>query len=690
MYCKFNIVSGEGGPQISCHSASLSGPCPLFFCSALAIFRASTVSRRLSIVFFCVRGRRSAPSLCLRAKTLERLALLSPHTCATWGLETPAFAQTCETCETWPELVLKLVGICVKLVKLVKLGRKITLTYFSAKFHEFHEFHANTNKFQDELFPSFTSFTCLGCFGRQTQPCCNCSPQTSRVDCPSFFGVRGRRSAPSLCLRAKTLERLALLSPHTCATWGLETPAFAQTCETCETWPELVLKLVGICVKLVKLVKLGRKITLTYFSSKFHEFHKFHANTNKFQDELFPSFTSFTCLGCFGRQTQPCCNCSPQTSRVDCPSFFCVRGRRSAPSLCLRAKTLERLALLSPHTCATWGLETPAFAQTCETCETWPELVLKLVGICVKLVKLVKLGRKITLTYFSFKFHEFHEFHANTNKFQDELFPSFTSFTCLGCFGRQTQPCCNCSPQTSRVDCPSFFCVRGRRSAPSLCLRAKTLERLALLSPHTCATWGLETPAFAQTCETCETWPELVLKLVGICVKLVKLVKLGRKITLTYFSSKFHEFHEFHANTNKFQDELFPSFTSFTCLGCFGRQTQPCCNCSPQTSRVDCPSFFCVRGRRSAPSLCLRAKTLERLALLSPYTCATWGLETPAFAQTCETCETWPELVLKLVGICVKLVKLVKLGRKITLTYFSSKFHEIHEFHANTLGQNSC
>ena len=39
------------GPQISCHSASLSGPCPLFFCSALAIFRASTVSRRLSIVF---------------------------------------------------------------------------------------------------------------------------------------------------------------------------------------------------------------------------------------------------------------------------------------------------------------------------------------------------------------------------------------------------------------------------------------------------------------------------------------------------------------------------------------------------------------------------------------------------------------------------------------------------------------
>ena len=32
------------GPQISCHSSSLSGPCPLVFCSALAIFRASTVA----------------------------------------------------------------------------------------------------------------------------------------------------------------------------------------------------------------------------------------------------------------------------------------------------------------------------------------------------------------------------------------------------------------------------------------------------------------------------------------------------------------------------------------------------------------------------------------------------------------------------------------------------------------------
>ena len=150
---------------------------------------------------------------------------------------------------------------------------------------------------------------------------------------------------------------------------------------------------------------------------------------------------------------------------------------------------------------------------------------------------------------------------------------------------------CNIGLQPSRVDCPSFFasapvaphrlfvCMRRLWrdlpcSAHTRVQLAKTLERLALLSPHTCTTCkGLETPAFAQTCETCETWPELVLKLVGICVKLVKLVKLGRKISLTYFSSKFHEFHEFHANTNKFQDELWPSFTSFTCLGCFGRQT---------------------------------------------------------------------------------------------------------------------
>ena len=131
--------------------------------------------------------------------------------------------------------------------------------------------------------------------------------QPSRVDRPLCLGPR-RRSAPFVCLRAKILERLAWdLSPHTRTTCkGLETPAFAQTCETCETWPELVLKLVGICVKLVKLVKLGRKISKVYFSSKFHEFHEFHANTNEFQDELWPSFTSFTCRGCFGRQTQPC------------------------------------------------------------------------------------------------------------------------------------------------------------------------------------------------------------------------------------------------------------------------------------------------------------------------------------------------------------------------------------------------
>ena len=77
----------------------------------------------------------------------------------------------------------------------------------------------------------------------------------------------------------------------------------------------------------------------------------------------------------------------------------------------------------------------------------------------------------------------------------------------------------------------------------------------------------------------CETWPELVLKLVGICVKLVKLVKLGRKISKGYVSSQFHEFHEFHANTNEFQHEFWPSFTSFACL-CEGRRLQTLAGCA--------------------------------------------------------------------------------------------------------------
>ena len=86
----------------------------------------------------------------------------------------------------------------------------------------------------------------------------------------------------------------------------------------------------------------------------------------------------------------------------------------------------------------------------------------------------------------------------------------------------------------------------------------------------------------AYTRETCKTWPELILKLVGICVKLVKLVKLGRKISKGLFSSKFHEFHEFHefhANTNEFQDEFWPSFTSFACL-CEGSRLQTLAGCA--------------------------------------------------------------------------------------------------------------
>ena len=39
-----------GGPQISCRSASFSGPRPLFVCSALAVFRASTVHHGESLV----------------------------------------------------------------------------------------------------------------------------------------------------------------------------------------------------------------------------------------------------------------------------------------------------------------------------------------------------------------------------------------------------------------------------------------------------------------------------------------------------------------------------------------------------------------------------------------------------------------------------------------------------------------
>ena len=50
-------------------------------------------------------------------------------------------------------------------------------------------------------------------------------------------------------------------------------------------------------MKLVKLAKLGRKLSKGFSSSKFHEFH---ANTSEFQDEFWPSFTSFTCLCCFG------------------------------------------------------------------------------------------------------------------------------------------------------------------------------------------------------------------------------------------------------------------------------------------------------------------------------------------------------------------------------------------------------
>ena len=112
-------------------------------------------------------------------------------------------------------------------------------------------------------------------------------------------------------------------------------------------------------------------------------------------------------------------------------------------------------------------------------------------------------------------------------------------------------------------------------------------------------------PKAASTCETCETWPELVLKLVGICVKLVKLVKLEEKQVRDYFSSKFHEFHELHANTNEFQDELWPSFTSCPCLREGRRlQTLAGCTCAGLRSKV-----FARRQRDGSER---RARTKKR------------------------------------------------------------------------------
>ena len=78
------------GPQISCHSSSLSGPCPLAFCSALAIFRASTVSRRPSVVFG------PAPSLrtvCLSAREDFGETCLGPQPTHAYNLQ--GFGDAC-------------------------------------------------------------------------------------------------------------------------------------------------------------------------------------------------------------------------------------------------------------------------------------------------------------------------------------------------------------------------------------------------------------------------------------------------------------------------------------------------------------------------------------------------------------------------------------------------------------------
>ena len=83
-------------------------------------------------------------------------------------------------------------------------------------------------------------------------------------------------------------------------------------------------------------------------------------------------------------------------------------------------------------------------------------------------------------------------------------------------------------------------------------------------------------PKAASTCETCETWPELVLKLV--C------------------SSKFHEFHELHANTNEFQDELWPSFTGCACLR-EGRRLQTLAGCTCVGAEVQGKSLQSLRAQ---------------------------------------------------------------------------------------------
>ena len=138
------LCQRRGGRR--CHVAVLfSGPCPLFVCSALAIFRASAVSRRLSVVF-CVLARRSA--LSTREDFGETCLGPQPtHVQPAWlwrRLPSKA-AQTCETCGTWPELILKLVSICVKVVK---LGRGKPLLNFLPSFTSFTSFTQTPTSFR--------------------------------------------------------------------------------------------------------------------------------------------------------------------------------------------------------------------------------------------------------------------------------------------------------------------------------------------------------------------------------------------------------------------------------------------------------------------------------------------------------------------------------------------------------------
>ena len=266
--------------------------------------------------------------------------------------------------------------------------------------------------------PNFTSFTQIPTSFRTR------SGQVSQVS-HAWHVLEGRAALaiysglqPSLCVRARRSALSAredfgetCLGPQPTHVqpawlWRRQTPKAAQTCETCGTWPELVLKLVGVCMK---LVKLGRGKPLVHFLASFTsftiftqipvsgrdwaKFHKFHISGMFFWKANLDTAASYrNRSSILASHLWPL---NPRQSCVDCPpSFVSVPV---APH-CLLTKTFGETCL-GPHVQPAWLWRRlpPKAAQTCETCETWPELILKLVGACVKLVKL---GRGKPLLHF--------------------------------------------------------------------------------------------------------------------------------------------------------------------------------------------------------------------------------------------------------------------------------------------------